>query len=153
MPALYGARAQAEYESFAAAARALGLNSNPGQSVFLEPIGMVGWACKLRVIDEVGLVSPRVAERRKQGDGWMADVIQDQHPDWLVTRKGIVEGAHGGAAFAGRGKPFRDDAERTVVLAPYHLLGTIHPEAGEDAMEIRGLHLPAQPVPTPPGGP
>ncbi len=145
MPNLYSARAQAEYQSFAAAAQTLGLNSNPGESVFLEPIGMVGWSCKLRIIDEIGLVSPAVAARRKQGDGWMADVIAKEHPDWLVTRRGILEGANGGAAFAGRGRPFRDDAERIATLAPYHTLAIVNREAGDQAMEIRGLRLPAQP--------
>src|SRR5207249_4464703 len=98
VPPLYTARALAENSSFAAAAQTLGLNSNPGQSVFLEPIGMVGYSVKLRIIDEIGLVSPQVAARRRQGDGWMADVIAREHPDWLITRRGILEGANGGAA-------------------------------------------------------
>jgi hypothetical protein len=151
-PALYTARAYAEYESFGQAARALGLNSSPGQSVFLEPIGMVGWGCRLRVIDEIGLVSPKVAARRKQGDGWYADVVADQNPDWLVTRRGILAGAGGGEAFAGAGRPFRTAAERDALLARYHLLATIHPEAGDNAMEIRGLQLPAHPVDSRPEG-
>lgn len=70
-PELYRVRTGTEYMSFAEAAQALGQVSHPGESVLLEPIGMVGWATKLRIIDEIGLLSPWVAQRRKQGDGWM----------------------------------------------------------------------------------
>jgi hypothetical protein len=119
-------------------------NSKPGQSVFLEPIGMVGWANNLRVIDEIGLVSPQVATRRKQGDGWMTDVIKSERPDWLVMRRAIVQGENGGASFAGVGRPFRSDAERAEALAPYRRLSTVNEQAGPDAMEILGLALPAK---------
>jgi hypothetical protein len=142
LPTLYYIRARAEYSSFALVARQLLFNAQPGQSVFLEPIGMVGWANDLRVIDEIGLVSPQVAARRKQGDGWMTDVIKSEHPDWLVMRRAIAEGANGGASFAGVGRPFRSDAERAQALAPYHRLATVNQEAGPDAMEILGLALP-----------
>jgi len=151
-PALYTGRAYSEFESFGKAARTLGLNSNPGQSVFLEPIGMVGWSCKLRVIDEIGLVSPEVAERRKQGDGWFTDVVEKERPDWLVTRRGVLESPTG-EAFAGRGRPFRSDAERAALLAAYHPLALIHSEAGDQAIEIRGLVLPAHPVAPGPDSP
>jgi hypothetical protein len=133
-PELYRGRAGAEYQSFAESAQALGRVSHAGESVLLEPIGMVGWVTKLRIIDEIGLVSPWVAQRRKQGDGWMADVIAREHPDWLLTRRGILVGDE---AFAGRGRPFRNPAERDAVLANYTLLGTVHPELGAQAIEIR----------------
>jgi hypothetical protein len=144
-PALYTGRAVAEYESFGKTARTLGLNSIPGQSVFLEPIGMVGWACKLRIIDEIGLVSPKVAARRKQGDGWFADVVDAENPDWLVTRRGVLEG-ESGESFAGKGRPFRTGDERATLLLRYHLMAIVHPEAGDQAIEIRGLAIPKNPV-------
>jgi hypothetical protein len=146
LPGRYFARALIENSSFGAAGQMLRLNSTPGQSVLLEPIGMIGYSCRLRVIDEIGLVSPAVAERRKQGDGWMADVIAHERPDWLITRRGILEGANSGAAYAGRGRPFRDDAERVRTLAVYSPLAIIEPAAGDQALEIRGLHVPVHPV-------
>ena len=135
-PELYRARAGIEYETFVATAQALGAASHPGESVLLEPIGMVGWATKLRIVDEIGLVSPWVAQRRKQGDGWMTDVLVREKPRWLVTRRAVLTG---GEAFAGRGRPFRDDAERRGVVDAYALVATIHPEAGPQALEIRRL--------------
>jgi hypothetical protein len=133
-PSLYQARAQAEYLGFAAAANTLGERSQPGETVLLEPIGMIGWATKLRIVDEIGLVSPWVARRRKQGDGWMTDVLLKEHPQWLVTRRGVLAG---GEAFAGRGKPFHSDEERRVVLDAYPLVATVHDDAGPQALEIR----------------
>lgn len=132
-PGIYGARANAEYRSFAAVASYLIENSTPWQSVFLEPIGIVGWDCKLRIIDEVGLVSPHVAKRRLQGPGWMTDVVRGERPDWLVVRRGVRRDL---SAFAGVGAPFRDAAERDATLAAYTLRTTIHEEAGDGALEV-----------------
>jgi hypothetical protein len=149
VPDLYVARALIENSTFGAAGQMLRLNSKPGQSVLLEPIGMIGYSVRLRILDEIGLVSPWIAARRKEGDGWMADVIARERPDWLVTRRGVLEGANRGAAFAGRGRPFRDDAERIRTLAPYARLAVVEPAAGDGALEIRGLQLPANVVPLP----
>jgi hypothetical protein len=140
-PELYRVRAGIEYKSFVATAQALGERSQPGESVLLEPIGMVGWATKLRIVDEIGLVSPWVAQRRKQGDGWMTDVLVKERPRWLVTRQVVMTG---GEAFAGRGRPFRDDAERQGVLDAYPLVQTINGETGPQAMEIRRLRSPGR---------
>jgi len=133
-PELYRARGQAEYLGFAAASRALGEASHPGETVLLEPIGMIGWGTKLRIVDEIGLVSPWVAKRRKQGDGWMTDVLLREHPRWLVIRRGVIQQ---GEAFAGAGRPFRDETERKAVSQAYGLVTTIHPEDGPNALEIR----------------
>ena len=77
---------------------------------------MIGFRCPLRVIDEVGLVSPAVAKRRLRGPGWYADVVAAQKPNWLVVRSDVLAS---GAAFAGAGAPFRSAAERDRLLADY----------------------------------
>jgi hypothetical protein len=133
-PELYRVRAGVEYKSFVVTAQTLGQASRPGESVLLEPIGMVGWATKLRIIDEIGLVSPWVATRRRQGDGWMTDVLVRERPQWLVTRRGVLTG---GEAFAGRGRPFRNDEERRGVLDAYPLVSVVDSTSGAQAMEIR----------------
>src|SRR5262249_7709139 len=59
---LYGGRVEQEALSFRNTALALQQASGGRGSVFLEPIGHVGDVLKtMRVIDEVGLVAPRVA--------------------------------------------------------------------------------------------
>jgi len=85
----------------------------------LEPIGIIGFQNPLRVVDEIGLVTPAAAERRLRGPGWYADLARDQRPDWLVVRRGVLSQ---GRAFAGRGAPFRDQAERDSLLARYEEL-------------------------------
>src|SRR5262249_55599108 len=112
-PTLYLARGQAERFSFGATAEYLVQHSRAGQKVLLEPIGMVGYRCKLWVIDEVGLVSPQVSRRRLQGAGWMSDIIRSQRPDWIVIRRSELRDAK---AFAGVGAPFRTLAERDAVI-------------------------------------
>ena len=99
----------------------------------LEPIGMVGWHCRLWVIDEVGLVSPKVSHRRLQGPGWMTDVVRAERPHWLVIRRGVLRD---GTAYAGAGAPFRSPAERDALIARYHVATVIHEDAGDQALEV-----------------
>ena len=130
---LYLGRAQAESASFARVAETLQQNSRPGETVMLEPIGMVGFLNPVRVIDEVGLVSPGVAARRLRGPGWYADIALERRPEWLVVRRGVLER---GRAFAGRGAPFRDEAERDSLLARYRELPGQESETGDQALVV-----------------
>jgi hypothetical protein len=130
---LYRARAQAEYLSFGEIANYLLGNCRPGQSVMLEPIGIIGYETPLRVIDEVGLVSPDVATRRRAGSGWYADIAARERPDWLVVRLGVVRT---GNAFAGAGAPFRDLAERDSTFARYEHVFTAQKESGDLAVLV-----------------
>ncbi len=132
-PQLYVGRAQNEFHAFARAGEWLRNRSVPGESVFLEPIGFVGWLAPLRVIDETGLVSPAVAKRRLEGAGWYADVVRQERPDWIVVRAGVLSAAQ---AFAGQGAPFRDLAERDSTVAHYARETTLEEEAGANALLI-----------------
>jgi len=85
-------------------------------SVMLEPIGLIGWTSGLRVIDEVGLVTPRVARERERGDGWYARVIARERPDYVVIRRDWLDG---GIAWAGRGRPFRSPGQAEATMAGY----------------------------------
>ncbi len=130
---LYRARAVAEYRSFGAVAGYLATAAQPGQSVLLEPIGIIGYSVPLRVIDEVGLVSPAVAARRRQGDGWYADVVTRERPDWLVVRYGVLRT---GQSFAGVGAPFRNLAERDSMLTRYDNTFAADKESGDLALLV-----------------
>jgi hypothetical protein len=113
---LYRGRAQTEIREFGGAADWLAAHVTPGQKVMLEPIGIIGWSCPIRVVDEVGLISPAVARRRMQGPGWFTDTVVRETPDWLVVRRRELESS---AGFAGRGAPFRTSGERDSLLAGY----------------------------------
>jgi hypothetical protein len=133
VPNLYLGRAQNESAGFAGVANYLSTYARPGQTVFLEPIGMVGFGAPVRIIDEVGLVSPQVAARRVQGPGWYSDVVARERPDWLVTRRGVLKGAR---AFAGAGAPFRDLAERDALLSRYQVETEVDTVSGDNALLI-----------------
>ena len=131
---LYVGRAQNEFYLFAAAADVLSRNARPGEAVMLEPIGIIGWRAPLRVIDEVGLVSPDVLKRRLQGPGWYTDILARRNPEWLVVRRGVVSS---GEAFAGAGRPFRNSAERDSTFARYALVQELDPRSGDNALQVR----------------
>jgi hypothetical protein len=130
---LYIGRAQAEYAGFAEVANFLQAQAVPGQKVFLEPIGMVGFEAPLIVVDEIGLVSPHVARRRLQGPGWYTDVVSTERPDWLVVRRGMILQ---GRSFAGRGAPFRSDEERDALLRRYTLVSRADTTAGANTLWV-----------------
>jgi hypothetical protein len=88
-------------------------------TVMLEPIGIIGYMSGLRVIDEVGLVTPWVAEERRKGDGWYARVIARDRPDYIVIRRDWLAG---GIEWAGAGNPFVSRAQAARVLSDYHPL-------------------------------
>lgn len=130
---LYVGRSQNEYFGFGQAASFLRHYARPGDAVMLEPIGMVGYEAPVRIVDEVGLVSPAVARRRLEGAGWYADVVGVERPEWLVIRRGVLRS---GAGFAGAGAPFRSSAERDTLLARYELATVIDEVAGEAALVV-----------------
>lgn len=130
---LYLGRAQNEYFGFARAGDWLAAHARSGEKVMLEPIGMVGYAAPLVVVDEIGLVSPAVARRRVRGPGWYADVEGSERPEWLVVRRGMLER---GAAFAGAGAPFRSQAERDSLLARYTPRTVVDEPSGENALVV-----------------
>jgi hypothetical protein len=130
---LYVGRAQEENAAFGAVAAQLRRDAQPGERIFLEPIGMIGFAAPVEVIDEVGLVSPGVAQRRTQGPGWYTDVVVRERPDWLVVRAGLLTT---GAAFAGRGAPFRSLAERDTLFADYREVWRGEKRSGDMALVL-----------------
>jgi hypothetical protein len=130
----YFSRADFEYEGFIGAALYLDDHARPGDTAFLEPIGMIGYECPtLKIVDEIGLVSPEVARRRVQGPGWYTDVVVAQRPDWLVTRRIMMAS---GEAWAGVGAPFRSPEERAALLQHYAVVDTVAPGRGMQALLI-----------------
>jgi hypothetical protein len=131
---LYVGRASNEGQSFGQASSELRQLVRPGDRVLLEPIGMIGYYAPVTVIDEVGLVTPRVAKRRLEGPGWYADIVTQERPQWLVVRASVVQS---GEVFAGTGAPFRSAEERQSVLAQYEEVSrTGAKNAGDAALLI-----------------
>ena len=132
--ALYRGRADSERELFGGAARYLAAHARAGESLLLEPIGTIGWECRdLRVMDDVGLVTPEAASRRKDGPGWYAALLESRRPDWLLVRAGLLQGQ---SAFAGPTAPFRDVDEGRRALAAFEYAGVVDSLAGEQALVV-----------------
>lgn len=62
----------------------------PGDTVFLEPLGYIGYFSGLKMLDFPGLSSPEVVAARKAGHRSYAQVIAALKPKWVVLRP--VEG-------------------------------------------------------------
>lgn len=60
-------------------------NVQPGQHVFLEPIGYIGYYSQASLYDYPGLVSPEVVRLRRQGLKFY-QLIGALKPEWLVLR-------------------------------------------------------------------
>jgi hypothetical protein len=124
---LYLGRASAELVNNSSAASVLRQLAAPGDLVMAEPIGLIGYATDLPMLDEVGLVTPRVVARRLSGPGWYADLVSERRPRWLVVRFELLESEQG---YAGTGAPFRTVAERAGVFAHYELVWPTQPMEG-----------------------
>jgi hypothetical protein len=134
MKRLYGGRAGAEME-FWAMGRVLQEISKGDETVFLEPIGHIGYVSQLRIIDEVGLVAPEVRRRRAEGDGWYADVVREKRPDFLVFRADFLQQ---NKAWAGIAAPFRSTEEQRQILAGYE---PVFSESDYKQLSMRILRL------------
>lgn len=129
-PKLYSGRAFYEGSAFGAIGDYVAAKARPGETVMLEPIGTIGWHARdQRILDEVGLVSPDVAKRRRQGPGWYADLLAAHRPEWLVIRAALMRR---GEAFTGAGAPFRSLEERLTALAAYDTAAVGDTTAGDD---------------------
>ncbi|HWA88365.1 MAG TPA: hypothetical protein VG710_19210 [Opitutus sp.] len=62
----------------------------PGDTVFLEPLGYVGYYSRLKTFDYPGLSSPEVVAAIRSGAVRFTEIIARLHPTWLVLRPGEV---------------------------------------------------------------
>lgn len=61
-------------------------HARPGDSIFLEPIGYIGYFSNLKIFDFPGLTSPEVSNIVREGRGSYANLIGELTPDWIVVR-------------------------------------------------------------------
>jgi hypothetical protein len=58
----------------------------PGETIYLECLGYMGYFSSARINDWPGLVSPRVVQLRKERHHTQATMVMDLKPDWIVAR-------------------------------------------------------------------
>ncbi|HEY4308831.1 MAG TPA: hypothetical protein VGN12_05210 [Pirellulales bacterium] len=61
-------------------------HGRPDESVYLEPLGYIGYFSGMRMIDWPGLVAPQVVELRRERELDQLGMIFAIHPDWVVLR-------------------------------------------------------------------
>jgi len=61
-------------------------HARPGDRVFLEPIGYVGYFSQLKILDYPGLCAPEVSALIRDGHRSYAELVDALHPEWLVLR-------------------------------------------------------------------
>lgn len=64
----------------------LRVHARPGDTVFLEPLGYIGYFSGLKIYDYPGLSSPEVVQAMRNGAHRFTELIDRLHPTWLVLR-------------------------------------------------------------------
>jgi len=76
--------------------KAIGLwlaeNAAPGDSVYLEPIGYIGYYSRLKILDFPGLVSPEVVKARREQKAGFHELPAILKPKWIVARSNEIAG-------------------------------------------------------------
>lgn len=67
-------------------------NARPGDTLFLEPLGYIGYYSQLKTFDFPGLSSPEVAAVVRSGGKRYSDIIGRLRPNWVVLRAHEVAG-------------------------------------------------------------
>jgi len=62
-------------------------NGRPAESVYLEPLGYIGYFSGMRMIDWPGLVAPQVITARRERNPGQLGMIFEIHADWVVLRR------------------------------------------------------------------
>jgi len=60
--------------------------ARPGDRVFLEPLGYIGYHSQLKMLDFPGLSAPEVSDLVRAGHRSYAELIRRLRPEWLVIR-------------------------------------------------------------------
>jgi hypothetical protein len=63
----------------------------PGERVYLEPLGYIGYFSEARMLDFPGLASPDVVQARRQRPRNFAATGMRLRPEWMVLRPGDAE--------------------------------------------------------------
>lgn len=74
--------------------RWLRAHAAPGERVYLEPLGYIGFFSGLKMLDYPGLASPEVVAARRAGARPHASLIAALRPEWVVLRPDQVDGVN-----------------------------------------------------------
>ena len=98
----------------------------PGERVFLECLGYIGYFSRAKMLDHPGLVSPEVSALVARKIGF-AEEIAELKPEWLVLRPQEVSRAQADPAFS-------RDYQRVKLF-------DVEPRISAEAANVRGVDL------------
>jgi hypothetical protein len=78
--------------------------TTPRDTVYLEPLGYIGYFSQLKMFDHAGLASREVVDARRRLGGDWVPIIRELAPDWVVCRQfePLTEGEKSRAWFKSR---------------------------------------------------
>jgi hypothetical protein len=91
------------------------------ETIFLEPIGYIGYYSQRRILDWPGLVSPAVVAARRAHQGSLWATVAQLQPDWLVLRPSEAAGFRGQPGLAARYQAVVE-VDNVARLQPYREL-------------------------------
>jgi hypothetical protein len=109
VPIVYENRKALDSSSFRETGHWLQMHAKPGESMMLEPIGLIGYQTGLYVYDFIGLVSPEVTEARTasgRSDSWYMNYVRAHRPTYVILRAEEIQGnrftygGYGGKVFS-----------------------------------------------------
>jgi hypothetical protein len=121
-------------------------HAKPGDRVYVEPLGYIGFFSEARMADWPGLVAPDVVRLRKQRKCDFAGIVPYLRPEWVVARPPE-------AFFLSRSKHFRDHYRLTVTFDATQRLGTYRWIPGKDSLMTDMKFLVFEKMAGPRGGP
>ena len=71
----------------------------PGERVYLEPLGYIGYFSRAKMLDWPGLASPEVVRVRREKKVGYVTILPELKPEWLVLRPGEVDAMAKSAEF------------------------------------------------------
>lgn len=105
----------------------------PTWTVMGEPAGVLG-ASGLRVFDEVGIVTPEMADiRAHMGDGWYAEALRKYQPELLATRARYLMANE---PVTGPRRPWLRQGEADSLMAQYTPIYEARDESGNPNWDV-----------------
>lgn len=62
----------------------------PGETIYLEPLGYIGYFSRAKMADWPGLASPEVVRIRREKKAGFVSILPELKPEWVVLRPGEV---------------------------------------------------------------
>jgi hypothetical protein len=77
-------------------------HGKPSDTIFLEPVGYIGYFSDMKIADHPGLVNPEVVRLRREGMETFGQIVLSLRPEWVVLRPNELPRVNSQAGFKER---------------------------------------------------